>query len=107
MYTPHSILHPPDMDHTVADDLDLIPTQTTRLRRPQSMSERNENHRRVAVSVASTLARRLDKQLHFLDSEIFSWPAIGVKRPTRRYCPVFNYWGSPLKALCTLGLPCA
>jgi hypothetical protein len=49
--------------------------------------ERDEDHRRVAVTVSPARARTLDELLHFLDGEILTWPALGIEKPPRGYCP--------------------
>src|SRR5712691_10427051 len=54
------------------------------------MPIRDQNHRRVAVSVAPAVVRRLHEAPDFLDSKVFAWPTCAVRSQARRHCPVIG-----------------
>jgi len=81
--------------HEPAFRIDLIPPERAHLRRSQSMPVRDEDHRRVAAPVSAARPRSLDELPHFLDREIFAWPALRIQKPPRRRCPVYSVRDSP------------
>jgi hypothetical protein len=70
--------------------IDLIPPERTQLRTPQPMPVRHQDHRRIAVPVTPAQARTLDEFRHFLDGQVFAWPALRIRKPARRYCPIYG-----------------
>ncbi len=73
-------------------EINLIPTQCTQLRHSEPVSVCNKDHCRIAMPVATTLARTVQQVSDFLDSKIFTWPALGIFDPARRYCPINSVW---------------
>src|SRR6516225_11272035 len=48
---------------------------------------------RVAVAVPGMLAGGILETVHFLRGQVFPLPQIGVSRPARRNCPIYDGWG--------------
>jgi hypothetical protein len=73
------------MQGGIAAELDLRPLQTGDLGRPQAVPERNQDQRRIAVTVAARLCR-LDELLDLGDRQIFPRAPVGIAR-ARRHDP--------------------
>jgi hypothetical protein len=89
MHARRPILETPHV-HKPALQIDLIPAERTQFRRSQSMPVRDEDHRCVAVTVSRARPCTLDQLPHFLDGEVFAWPALRIQKPPRGYCPIYG-----------------
>jgi len=68
----HSVLDAPHV-HEAVREIHLIPSQRTQSETPQSVSECNEDHCRVAQTIsASAISRGRDQSLDFLRRQIFA-----------------------------------
>ncbi len=91
MHARHSVLDALHVEEPMRQ-VDLIPAQRAQLSRPQPMPVCDEDHRCVAVPIASALARRLPEQLDFLGCQVLARPTSRVELPPRRDCPIFGVW---------------
>ena len=74
----HPVLETPHA-HEPAFPIDLIPPERAQLRRPQPAPVCDEDHRRVAAPVSAARPRAFDELPHFLDGEVFAWPALRIQ----------------------------
>src|SRR5262245_17992511 len=70
--------------------INLVPREVAHFECAQSMTKCDEDHRRVAQSVATALLCRLDQSINFLRREVLAWPAVAVWHPARRNTPIFD-----------------
>jgi hypothetical protein len=89
MHARRPVLETPHM-HEPALQIDLIPAERAQLRRPQPMPVRDEDHRRVAMTIPPARPRAFDELPHFLDGEIFARPALRIQKPPRGHCPDYS-----------------
>jgi len=54
------------------------------------MAVGDQDSRRVAVAVPGMLAGGILETVHLLRGQIFALPQIGVARPPRRNCPIYD-----------------
>jgi hypothetical protein len=82
-----------------AIEVDRIPPKPDCLNRAKSMSKRNQNQRRIAVSVP-VLAGSRDEPIDFGTREVFSYPYLWVPPPFGRWATrdwtVFGGWDDKL-----------
>jgi hypothetical protein len=74
-----AVLNPSDVE-VGAVEVYLIPAQITQLRRPESMSEGNQDGGRVPMAMPGLLGR-LDQVLDFLWRQVFASTKLGVWAP--------------------------
>ena len=84
-----TIFGPPHMD-AAAIKLDHIPGQFAEFAGAQPMAVGDQDRGRVAVAVPGMLAGGILEAVDFLRGQIFSLPQIGVARPARRNCPIYD-----------------
>jgi hypothetical protein len=55
-------------------EVNLIPSERTQFRRPESVAVPNKDHRRVAVPLASAIARGVHQKPHVTRAGVLSGP---------------------------------
>src|SRR5512132_3835214 len=71
--------------------IDLLPAKRAQFGRSQPMSEGQQDHGGVAVSVA-IVASRLHQPLDLAFGEVYSGAIVGVRQPTSRNCSLLDGW---------------
>jgi hypothetical protein len=71
--------------------IDLLPTKRAQFGRSQPVSEGQQNHGGVAVSVA-IVAPGLYQPLDLALSEVFPGAVVGIWQPTSRNCSLLGGW---------------
>ena len=99
-------LGPDDMEQT-AREIDLAPFEPTELADAQAMPVGDEDHRGIAVAIATALASSGDQRVDLGRGQVFAWPVIDVALSARRprrltdqpqlNCTIPVHW-SPLAA---------
>src|SRR5262249_28383379 len=84
-----AVLGPPHMD-AAAIKLDHVPGQFAEFAGAEPMAVGDQDSRRVAVAVPGMLAGSILETVHLLRGQILPLPQIGVARPARRNCPIYD-----------------
>ena len=71
--------------------LDLLPAQPDEFTRPQPVTERNQDHGRIAMPVPVGFGG-FDEPLDFPFGQMFAGPQFGIRATPRRYCPFYVLW---------------
>lgn len=93
MHRRRAVLAPVDVQSATAK-IDLVPFQGDSLDRAQPMSVRGQDHRGIAVAVASAASGR-DQLLNFGIGQVLARAQLGVRPPLGRalpICPVNSAW---------------
>jgi hypothetical protein len=74
----------------------LVPPEAAELGDAKPMAIGQENHRGIAMPVASTASGGAHQEFHFSDCEVFTWPQALIRLAFRRDCPILSFWkGEP------------
>jgi hypothetical protein len=94
-----AVLDTPDMDFA-GIEIDLVPTQVAKLRRPQTMSERGHDHGRIPKTVTIALEGCLLQAADLGLGEIFTTPqlVVGDAVGASRNRPTYIGWSRGLRA---------
>src|SRR5262249_46593840 len=84
-----TVFDAPHMD-AAAIQLDHIPSQFAEFAGTQPVAVGDQDCGRVAVAVPGMLTGGILETVHLLWGQIFPLPQIGVARPTRCNCPVYD-----------------
>jgi hypothetical protein len=72
-------------------EVDLVPAQIHDFSRSQAMSEGQEHHQSVTVTMPIALGR-LDQPLDLVDGQMLPGAMLSIFAPTRGNCSIFSGW---------------
>lgn len=89
MHARRSLLESVDMEHPPFQ-VHLIPAERHQFRHPKTVPVRQEDQGRVAVAVPPSRLGRAHQLFHLALGEVFPAPALMVRDPSRRDCPILD-----------------